>query len=113
MARQHPESQIALINLYETIGQHNKATAWLQKAAATQNGRVMVKYGVALFWGRNIKANRIEGLAYVIAAARLHTPNAVRNALRLMDQLNNKAMIKRANQRSKLILQADSKGKNT
>ena len=66
-----------------------------------RNAKAMLQYGEALFWGRNTEADKIQGLAYVLSAARLHTSGAVAKSLKLMGMLNNAEQIEIANQRSK------------
>lgn len=102
----HVKAQMALVSIYEKAGKHSMAMQWLKKAVEARNGRAMLKYGEALFFGRHIKTNRVEGLAYVLAAARLHTWNATRISLDLMSRLNNADKIKQANKRSKNLMQA-------
>ena len=62
----------------------------------------LLQYGEALFWGRKMKADKVQGLAYVLSASRLHIKSAVAKSLLFMMNLNSVEKIERANQLSKM-----------
>lgn len=97
----HAEAQLALVNQYQKAGNFEAANQWLLKAVQANNGTALLQYGEALFWGRKMKANKIQGLAYILSASRLHIKNAVSKSLIMMVNLNSVEKIERANQLSK------------
>ena len=98
----HVEAQLAVINNYKKSGDTQAANDWLLKAVQTKNGMALLQYGEALFWGRKMKADKVQGLAYVLSASRLHIKSAVAKSLLFMVNLNNVEKIERANQLSKM-----------
>ncbi len=104
--KNHSESQMHLVNTYRKSGQIKTANKWLLKAAQTGNGKAMLQYGEALFRGRYMQADKIQGLTYILTAARLHISGAVAKSLSLMNKLNSSEQIELANQRSKQTLES-------
>ncbi len=100
----HADALLALINNYKKSGNIKAANEWLLKAVQAKNGTALLQYGEALFWGRKMKADKVQGLAYVLSASRLHIKNAVVKSLTLMVSLNNAEKIDQANQLSKSYL---------
>jgi len=100
----HVEAQLAVINNYKKSGDTQAVNDWLLKAVQTKNGMALLQYGEALFWGRKMKADKVQGLAYALSASKLHIKSAVATSLLFMVNLNNVEKIERANQLSKVHL---------
>jgi TPR repeat protein len=76
------------------------AATLLKQAALTGHGRAMLRYGSRLFHGADGEAQQVEGLAFVLAAARGDTSGALKDALALMDLIDRPEDILQANWRS-------------
>jgi len=110
-SKNYIKSLMALARMYKATGDVAESNKWLLKLVKAGDEKAMLQYGEALFDGRNIHADKIQGLAYVLAAARLHVGGAVAKSLSLMGRLKNVKQIEQANQRSKQILASTLKSK--
>jgi TPR repeat protein len=110
-SKNYSKSFPALVRIYGAAGNVVESNQWLLKAARAGDEKAMLQYGEALFDGRSIRADKTQGLAYVLAAARLRVGGAVTKSLSMMGLLKDAKQIELANQQSKQILASALKAK--